>query len=108
MPDIPDLQQVGGAASQNERAKHPKNAIEGKVPMLANEINQDDRDGVVRKCDQAIRNDVQPKNLRIPEIAVAMRHEIRWGGGGCRLSQWRRPQKNAGTGNHNSCLGETR
>jgi hypothetical protein len=51
---------VSGAARQNESAEHPENAIEGQVTILADEINQDDRDGVVRERDQAIRDDIQP------------------------------------------------
>ena len=66
MPDRPDLHKVCGAAAQNEESEHPENPMEGNVTPFTHQVNQRDRDTVVRKCDQAVRNYVQPNNPRVP------------------------------------------
>ena len=43
VPDVPDLHQVGCAASQDEDAEHPEDAIEGQTASLADEIDENDR-----------------------------------------------------------------
>jgi hypothetical protein len=77
MPDVPDLHQVGCAARQDENAEHPEDAIEGETASLANEIDENDRNAVIRQGDEGVGNDVQPHHARIPQVAEAVRHEIR-------------------------------
>ena len=76
MPDIPDFHEVSRATGENESAKHPENAIERQILILANEINEDDGNCVIRKRDQSIGNDVQPDDPGIPQVAISMRHEL--------------------------------
>jgi hypothetical protein len=77
MPDGPDFHQVSGATAENEQAEHPENPIERDVAAFAYQVNQGERDAVIRKRDYAIRDDVQPHDLRIPQIAGAVWQEIR-------------------------------
>lgn len=77
MPDRPDFHQVRGAAPENEQTEHPENPIEGDIAALAYQVNQRDRDAVIGKRDYAVRDDVQPHDLRIPQIASAVWQEIR-------------------------------
>jgi len=76
MPDIPDLQQVGGATSQDEAPEHAEDPIEKEKTILADVIDEDDGNAVIRKRDQAVGDDVQPHDPRIPAIAETVRHEI--------------------------------
>ena len=48
-----------------------------KIAMLANEVDKDDGNAVIRERDQPVRDDVQPHHPRVPQIAVPVGHEIR-------------------------------
>ena len=49
--------------------------VEGQVATLRNKINKRKRDDKVSGCDQKIRDQVQPHQAGIPQVAVAMWHE---------------------------------
>ena len=69
MPNGPDLHQVGRSATQDEQGEHPKNPVEGKIAPLAYQIDQSKRYAVIREGDDAVRDDVQPDDLRVPQVA---------------------------------------
>ena len=77
MPDCPDFHQVRGAAAQNEESEHPEDPIEGNVAALSNEVNKCDRNAIVRKCNETVRDDVQADDLRIPQVAGSVGQKIR-------------------------------
>ena len=54
VPDVPNFHQVARATSQDKRPEHPENPVEGVIAILANEIDEDNRDAVIRQCDQAV------------------------------------------------------
>ena len=54
VPDVPNLHQVGRAASQDEAPEHPENPVEGEITILADKIDENDRNAVIRERDQAI------------------------------------------------------
>ena len=76
MPDGPHFHKVAGAATQDERAEHNEDPVEGQVRALAHEV--EDRQGyaVIRECDQKIGDDVQPEDPRVPVVTEAVGHEI--------------------------------
>jgi hypothetical protein len=48
VPDVPDFPEVSRATGEDECAEHPENAVEGEIFILANEINENDGNCVVR------------------------------------------------------------
>jgi len=67
---------MSGAAPQDEQPKHPEDPIERKIAPLTNEVNQGYGNAVIRKGDQTVRDDVQPNDARVPQIAGPVRHEV--------------------------------
>ena len=49
--------------------------LKGQVASFTNEVNKRKRDDEVSGCDQKIRDQVQPHQAGVPQVAVAMRHE---------------------------------
>ena len=49
--------------------------VEGQVATLRNKINKRKRDDEVSGRNQKIRDQMQPHQAGIPQVAVAMRHE---------------------------------
>jgi hypothetical protein len=50
--------------------------LNGEIAILANEIDEDNRNAVIRECDQTVGNDMQPDDSRVPQVAETVRHEI--------------------------------
>ena len=67
---------MGSSAGENKSAEHPEDSVKRNVTILADEINEDDRNAIVREGNQTVRNDVQPEHQRIPYIAISVGHEI--------------------------------
>ena len=76
MPDRPYLHQMSGAAPQNEHSEHPENPVERKIFAAPQQIDQGKRDAVVGEGDNAIRYNVQPHDLGVPQVAGPMGQEI--------------------------------
>ena len=62
--------------SNDECAEAQEHPVERYVPPSANEVNKSKGDRQVRQKDQSVGNDVQPDQLRVPHVAVDMRHEV--------------------------------
>ena len=74
MTDVPNFHQVGRAASQDESPKHPESSVDGKIAMLADEVDESDGNAVIRGRNQAVGDYVQPHHPRIPEAADTVGH----------------------------------
>ena len=68
MPNRPDLHQVGSSAAQNKESEHPENPVKRKIAPLAHQIDESKGNAVIRKGNDAVGNNMQPDNLRVPEI----------------------------------------
>jgi hypothetical protein len=77
VPERPDLHQMRGAASEDEQAEHQEHPVEGQIGAPADEVDQRKRDQVVADRDHAVRYRVEPDDLRVPQKADAVWHEIR-------------------------------
>jgi hypothetical protein len=63
------------AAGDNKNAEANEHPIEGQITPLTNKINKGKWNDEVRSRDQKIRDQMQPHQAGIPQVAVAMRHE---------------------------------
>jgi hypothetical protein len=63
------------AAGDNKNAEANEHPIEGQITPLTNKINEREWNDEVRSRDQKIRDQVQPHQARVPQVAMAMRHE---------------------------------
>jgi len=76
MPQVPNFQHVGAATSHDESAKKNKNETEGKIAPLTDKPEERKRNGKIGERNQRVRDDVEPDQARIPQVTVAMGHEI--------------------------------
>src|SRR5947207_15827492 len=67
--------QVRHSADDNKNAEADEHRVEGEGTTLRNKINKRKRDDEVSGRDQKIRDQMQPHQAGIPQVAVAMRHE---------------------------------
>ena len=75
-PEGPHLHEVGRAAGDDEGPEGEEHPVERDVAARAvHEIGERERDRHVGEADQHVRAHVQPDEARLPEEAVAMRHE---------------------------------
>ncbi len=75
MPQHPDAQQVRAAAQQDKGAEQHENALKRQIPAFANEVDQGQRNAQIGQDNAEIRQDMQPQDARLPQEAVAVRHE---------------------------------
>jgi hypothetical protein len=57
-------------------ANSQKDPRERDVAALANDPDQKERDREIRERDDRVRSDLRKQNLRLPQIAHAVRHEV--------------------------------
>lgn len=77
LPEDRRLDEVHGAAREDERAEQQEHALELHVASLAHVQQQHDRDRRVRRPRQQVRRDVDPTVRRRPVAAHPARHEPR-------------------------------
>ena len=75
MPDVPYLHQMGGAAGNDEHGKIKKNPTKMEIFASLDEVEQGNRNRIVGQGDEAVGNNVQPNDDRVPLVAHSMRHE---------------------------------
>ncbi|PZR74961.1 MAG: hypothetical protein DLM52_08585 [Chthoniobacterales bacterium] len=63
------------AARDNEDAEADKHPVKGKVPPLAHEVDERERDGEIGGRDEEIGDEMKADETGIPEITMAMGHE---------------------------------
>ena len=76
MPQGPDAHRVRRAAGKDEETRQYENAGECQIGALQYEINQGDRNRIIGKRDQRIRDHMERDQFRLPEKAHAMRHVV--------------------------------
>ena len=67
--------QVGGAAEDDEGPEQPEDPREGHIPPAADEVDQDDGDGEIRKPDQPVGDVVEQDQFGRPVAADSPRDE---------------------------------
>jgi hypothetical protein len=76
MPEIPDFQHMGAATGQDKNAEKNKNETKGEITALTDKPEERKRNGKIGERNQRVRDDVEPDQTRIPQVTVAMGHEI--------------------------------
>ena len=66
---------MGCPTRDDEHGKTKKDPIKLKISAFMDKVNQRDRDRKVDEGNEAVRDDVQPNDDRIPLVAHSMRHE---------------------------------
>src|SRR5258706_6904703 len=64
-------------ATEDEEPEHQEHPMECEVGALAHEVDQRDRNEVIRHGDDDVGDGMEPDDLGVPEKADAVRHEIR-------------------------------
>jgi hypothetical protein len=67
---------MGAATGQDKNAEKNKNETEGKIAALTDQPEERKRNGKIGERNQRVRDDVEPDQARIPQVTVAMGHEI--------------------------------
>ncbi len=75
MVEVPGLEEVGASAGDDEEPEPEKDPAKGNVLPLADEEDEGERDRGVGQGDEQVRDEVQPDQPRLPQIAVPVRHE---------------------------------
>src|ERR1043165_143575 len=75
MPDIPNLQEVGGAAGEDKHGKTDEHPVELEIFSLANKIDQRDRNRIIGQNYQRVRNGMEANQTLGPKVTMAVRHE---------------------------------
>ena len=63
------------AAGDNKNAEANEHPIEGQITPFTNKIKKGKWNDEIRGCDQKVRDQMQPHQARIPQVAMAMGHE---------------------------------
>src|SRR5207302_4885252 len=74
-PKCDDLHHMRHAAGDNKNAEANEHPIEGQITPLTNKIKKGKWNDEIRSRDQKVRDQMQPHQDRIPQVAMAMWHE---------------------------------
>ncbi len=76
LPEGDDLEVVRGAAGDDEDPEAEEDPVKGEVLAAANEVEKREGDRGVGEGDDRVGDDMKPDDARLPEVAVAVRHEL--------------------------------
>ena len=76
IPHRDHVEHVRDPAGADKHAEHDEDPIKGHAAPLAHEVQQSDGDREVSERDQGIGKNVQPEHTRLPQVTVAVRHEV--------------------------------